>query len=49
MQRKMKDYTRRKVMMQNMVVNLMQCVITRFDARHSVISDRGTQFQSVFK
>ena len=49
MQKKMNDYTRRKLMMQNMVLKLMQWLSTRFDARHSVISDRGTQFQCVFK
>ena len=27
----------------------MQCLLTRFDARHSAISDRCTNFQSVFK
>ena len=27
----------------------MQCLFTRFDARHSAISDRCTNFQSVFK
>ena len=27
----------------------MQCLFTRFDARHSAISDRRTNFQSVFK
>ena len=27
----------------------MQCLITRFDARYSAISDRRTTFQSVFK
>ena len=27
----------------------MKCLFTRFDARHSAISDRRTNFQSVFK
>ena len=31
------------------LVKFMQCLFTRFDARHSSISDWGTQFQSVFK
>ena len=31
------------------VVKFMQCHFTDFDARHSVIIDRGTQFQRIFK
>ena len=31
------------------VVKFMQCLFTRFDDRHSAISDRRTNFQSVFK
>ena len=31
------------------VVKFMQCHFTHFDARHSVISDRGTHFQRIFK
>ena len=30
-------------------VKFMQCHFTHFDARHSVISDRGTHFQRIFK
>ena len=31
------------------VVKFMQCLFTRFDACHSVISDRGTHFQRIFQ
>ena len=30
------------------VVNFIECLFTRFDARHSVTRDQSTQFQSVF-
>ena len=33
----------------NVVVKSIQCHFPRFDARHSVISDRGTHFQRIFK
>ena len=31
------------------VVKFMQCLFTRFDACHSVISDRGTHIQRIFQ
>ena len=31
------------------LVNLIPCLVTHFDAHHSVISDQGTHFQSIFK
>ena len=31
------------------VVKFMQFLFTRFDACHSVISDRGTHFQRIFQ
>ena len=31
------------------LVKFMQWLFTHFDTRHSVISDQGTQIQSVFK
>ena len=31
------------------VLKFMQCLFTRFDDRHSVISDRGTHFQRIFQ
>ena len=31
------------------LVKFIQCLFARFDARHSVISDRRTNFQSVFE
>ena len=31
------------------MVKFIQCLFTRFDARHSVVSGRRTHYQSVFK
>ena len=31
------------------VLKFIECVFTRFEARHSVIIDRSTQFKRVFK
>ena len=31
------------------LVKFMQCLLIHFDAPHSVISDRGTHFQSILK
>ena len=31
------------------VVKFMQCLFTRFDARHSAISGRRTHYQSILK
>ena len=31
------------------LVNFIPSLVTHFDAPHSVISDRGTHFQSIFK
>ena len=33
----------------NVLVNFIPCLVTHFNAPHSVISDRGTHFQSIFK
>ena len=32
----------------NVLVNFIPCLVTHFNAPHSVISDRGTHFHSIF-